>query len=111
MQQTTHQGDLVRYILTIIIGGLIVLSQSTTTVQADAFHPSRVRLIVHDHLKQFSTEIVPGPDLKKGLSPLAYLGIKYKLTDSLIAEPMVGWDFLLDEPILSVRLAPDKGRY
>lgn len=103
---------MVRFIVVLVAVTFIF----TSTARAeDAFHPSRVRLLVHGGLdlsKDTRLEFlfVPAGNLIGELAPRTYLGAKLKVTDWLGVETYAGYASKPDEPLISFTLNPHFGR-
>jgi hypothetical protein len=55
----------------------------------------------------FFGSFFPSTDLVAGLSPLIYVGVGWKVHDMLKLSPALGFDYLNNQPILSIRLSPN----
>lgn len=79
--------------------------------EADTFHPSRVRLLLHgsyqfDDTLGISGHFIPAGNLMGELAPLAYMTVDWTPTPYLTISPCLGWSFKPDEVIASLRLTP-----
>lgn len=87
----------------------------TSAAQAEnAFHPSRVRLLVHGGLDlnkdvQLQAHFIPAGNLIGELAPYSYLGAKFQTSDWLGIEAYAGWAFGNDEPLVSLMFNPKFG--
>lgn len=99
---------MVRFIMALFAATLLF----TSTARAeDAFHPSRVRLLVHGGLDlnedaRLEFRFIPAGNLIGELAPISYFGAKFKATDWLGIETYAGWAFKPDEPLVSLTLNP-----
>jgi hypothetical protein len=87
------------------------------TALADGFHPSRTRLLFHSkqELKEGGAlllHFLPSGNLSAGVLPRAYFSYQHKLgAEWFKLEPTLGYYFPDEEPIFSVRFAPEVGRF
>ncbi|MFA6130917.1 MAG: hypothetical protein WC730_01490 [Patescibacteria group bacterium] len=93
---------------------LFFVLSSPQAYAGETFHPSRVRLLIHGGYNVGETtrvqfHFIPAGNLLGELAPLGYLGLSVKPAPWLGVEPVVGWAWGPDEPIASIRLAPDFG--
>ncbi|MFH0950882.1 MAG: hypothetical protein V1765_00195 [bacterium] len=89
----------------------IAIMLAITTLTAKDWHASRIRLLAHgsDSLTQSSQlrfHFIPAGNLMGEVKPLGYLGWGWQVASWLNIEPVVGWCFATDEPIISVRVTP-----
>jgi hypothetical protein len=80
------------------------------SVQADDFHPSRARLLLHSEYQvndeaRVRVNFIPAGNLLTEIAPLAYLGLGWQATEWLDIEGTIGWCFRGSEPIFSLRLS------
>ena len=70
--------------------------------------PSRVRFLVHgskqlDSVLEIKTHFIPAGNLIGELKPLCYSGVAiWPLKKVVYFEPLLGWNFATDEPILAL---------
>jgi len=75
------------------------------------FHPSRVRLLLHGALDVSETlqprvHFIPATNLRAEITPVLFLGLGWQAWKHLNIEPVLGYHFGNESPILSLRLAP-----
>ncbi|MFA6027368.1 MAG: hypothetical protein WC752_00365 [Patescibacteria group bacterium] len=92
---------------------IAALSLSTSAMAQD-FDPTRVRLLIHGSLEvkenvELRAHFIPAGNLLGEVAPILYLGVNFKPVEWLGFEPVVGWTFVTDEPIVSLRASPDFG--
>ncbi|MFH1252713.1 MAG: hypothetical protein V1664_00045 [Candidatus Uhrbacteria bacterium] len=76
-----------------------------------AFHPSRVRLLIHGGVdigekSQLQLDFIPAGNLLGEVAPLTHLGVNIEPVKGLGVKPVIGWAFGNDEPILAIQLSP-----
>lgn len=86
---------------------IITMLLLSTTLVCQAGLPSRVRMLIHGHKQidstfDIRTRFIPAGNLIGELKPLIYLGLDCKLQNVAYIEPVVGWSFDTDEPILAL---------
>lgn len=85
--------------------------EETKSEDDSAFHPSRVRLLLHGSLNfaetlQLRAHFIPAPNLRGDITPLLYLGLGWQVWEHLNLEPVVGYATGSENPIFSLRLSP-----
>jgi len=84
--------------------------------ESNAFHPSRVRLLIFGKQKlnsqlELRGDFIPAGNLVGELAPSGYVGLGYIPSENLDLAASAGWAFVPDEPIASIRVAPSFGRF
>ena len=83
----------------------------TTAEAQEAFHPSRMRLLVHggydlSETTRLEFRFIPAGNLLGELAPITLLGAKFKVAGWLLVEPYVGWKTASNEPLVSLTFNP-----
>ena len=95
-------------------------AQSGSKDALPAWRPGRATMFFHGALRlddqdpnrfYLTTHGVPSPDLASGLMPIVYLGVRMQPVEQFGFEPMLGWRFVVDEPVFSFRLHVKEGRF
>lgn len=93
----------------------VVLVTVCFSADANAESMSRVRLYVHGSQEihegvDIREHFVPALDLIGGVDPSVYLGIGIRPVEGLDIEPIVGWYFAGNEPIIGTLLSFQRSR-
>jgi hypothetical protein len=91
-----------------MILAVIVVVFIATSVKAET-HPARLRVLIHGHKQveegiDLRAHFIPAGNLVNGIAPLGYLGLGYQVNDWLNIEPVIGYDYTVNEMIYSVRM-------
>jgi len=94
-----------------VVLSMVLIAICLFSLSAKDWSDSRIRLLAHasDSLAQSSQlrfHFIPSGNLVGEVKPIGYLGLGWKAADWLDIEPVLGWSFATDEPIVSVRVTP-----
>ncbi|NQV00128.1 MAG: hypothetical protein HQ538_05270 [Parcubacteria group bacterium] len=75
------------------------------SANASAESMSRIRLYIHGSQEvreniDIRGHLIPGADLMEGFAPMAYIGAGFRPIEGLDIEPILGWYFMDNEPVL-----------
>lgn len=103
-------------IVALTVIAITLITPTTTFAEDLTLGDSRPRMAFHGGAEieeglMLVTHVLPTPDLKKGLAPLAYLELAWSPLEWIKISPTVGYDFSTEETIFSVRLAPHHGPF
>ena len=105
---------LMRFIITVLfISTMFSLPYNAYAEEAEEDNNInfRVRLLIHSNWEinknlAIRAHFIPAPNLIGNLAPLMYIGLGWQAVEWLNIEPVIGWNFGIQEPMLSVRITP-----